>query len=77
MARLSKGTPSSAVGNLGEPALRSTVGIVDGQTVRGAYLETMPAAVICSLVHTDLSEARGGCSWNRESTQVDDKNAAK
>ena len=72
MVRLSKGMPSSAVGNFAEWVLRSTAGVTGVQT-GGAYSETMPAAVTCSLVHTEASEPTAGRAWNGESTQVADK----
>jgi len=56
--------------------LCSTAG-ASGAQAGGAYSETRPPAVTRSLVHTGVSETRVARVWYRESTQVDDKNAAK
>ena len=65
MVRLSKGMPNSAVGRFGEGMLALTG--ATGVEADGAYPETMPPAVTCSLVHTDSSEMHVGECGNRES----------
>ena len=72
MVKLSKGMPRSAVGRFAERTLGSTAGVT-GVEAGGAYPETMPPAVTCSLVHTNSSETHGGGCVNRESNPIEDK----